>query len=274
VMDYGLYYMCVIIGSDEFVKPIIIIQARMGSKRMPGKVMKPILGRPMLWHIVNRIRLVSGIKDVVIATTNLPGDEPIRIFCKESGINFFAGSESDVLDRFYQAAVKYAADPIIRITGDCPLVDPGIVKKLLELYETNRYDHVGVACGAGADALTCGKYPDGLDAECFSFAALQYAWQEAKAMLDREHVTSYIWSNKQLFKCGSLNSKNDYSHYRLTVDYEEDFTLITRIYEALFRKEKAFVFTDVIKYLASNPALSKINNFHNNINTAMKFSNR
>lgn len=238
---------------------VAIIQARMGSTRLPGKVLKPILGRPMLWHIVQRVRWVTGVVEVVVATSDQPGDNPIQRFCREYGIASFAGSENDVLDRFYHTAVKYEGDPLIRITGDCPFVDPGVVGRLLELYGTGRYDHVGVATGAGAIFLDGGRFPDGLDAECFSFAVLERAWRGATEPSDREHVTPYMWRAPGQFRVGTLKSEKDYSHLRWTVDNESDFQLVSQAYEALYQEDKPFLMADILRYLASHPELAEIN---------------
>jgi spore coat polysaccharide biosynthesis protein SpsF len=231
----------------------------MGSTRLPGKVLRPILGRPMLWHIVNRVGRAPGISKVVVATSSLAKDAPIREFCQKEGINHFAGSESDVLDRYYQAAVLFKADPIIRITGDCPLVDPQVVGKLLVFYESGGYDHVGVATGAGAVFLDGGRYPNGLDAECFSFRALEKAYNEATLPTDREHVTPYIWRNPSLFKLGVMKSKIDYSHLRFSVDYEADFELISQIYGALYNDNEPFLLDDVIRFISTHPKLADMN---------------
>jgi len=241
------------------MRPVAIIQARMGSSRMPGKVLRPICGRPMLWHIVQRLRFMTVILETVVATSDRPGDEPIRCFCREQGIPFFAGSEEDVLDRFYQAARTFEGDPLIRVTGDCPFVDPDLVGRLLEYYETGKYDHAGIATGAGAVFLNSGRFPDGLDAECFSFALLERAWREATDKGDREHVTPYIWRNKELFHCGQLTSALDFSHLRWTVDNEEDFLLVSEIYQALYREDAPFLMTDVLAYLERHPELTASN---------------
>ncbi len=238
---------------------IAIVQARLGSTRLPGKVLKPILGRPMLWHIAERLRSVSDIKHVVVATSDQSGDEPIRRFCYEEGIAFFAGSENDVLDRFYQAATRYKGEPVIRVTGDCPFADPEVIKRLLALYHTGHYDYVGVATGAGAIFSNSGRFPDGLDAECFSLGALELAWREATHPLDREHVTPYIWRNKHIFRCGILTSKEDYSQLRWTVDNHADFQLVSRIYEALYNDSKPFLMSDILNYLSDHSELMALN---------------
>ncbi len=241
------------------MKPVAIIQARMGSTRLPGKVLKPILGRPMLWHIVHRLRFVHGLQNVVVATSDMPQDEPIRQFCHAANISCFSGSESDVLDRFYQAARQFQGDPLIRITGDCPFVDPKIITELLNLYQKSGADHAGVATGAGAIHLEGGRFPDGLDAECIRFSALEKAWREATAASDREHVTPYIWRNKKMFRCVVLKGQDDYSHLRWTVDNESDFQLVTKVYEHLFRDEKPFLMEDILRFLDRHPEIADLN---------------
>lgn len=238
---------------------IAIIQARMGSTRLPGKVLLEILGTPMLGHIVERVSLAPGVAGVVVATSDQPADAPIRAFCRERSIVFFAGSEQDVLDRFYRAAADNSADPVIRITGDCPFADPGVIGRLLALYGSGGYDHVGVATGAGAIFLEGGRFPDGLDAECFSFAALKRAWREATLPADREHVTPYIWRNKDLFRCGNLLADGDFSSMRWTVDNSADFEFATGVYAGLYRPGKPFCMTEVLDYVLAHPELAELN---------------
>lgn len=241
------------------MKSLAIIQARMGSTRLPGKVLRPIMGKPMLWHIVNRLRYVQGLHGVVVATSDAPSDYTIIQFCKDNNIACFAGSENDVLDRFYQAALIHKGDPLLRITGDCPFVDPGLIVKLLQLFGAGQYDHVGIATGAGAIYLDGCRFPDGLDAECFSFIALEKAWHEAKKQSDREHVTPYIWRNQEIFRLGKLKSEKDYANLRWTVDNEEDFALVSSVYEALYRDEMPFLMADILRYFNEHPELVKTN---------------
>ncbi len=241
------------------MNPVAIIQARMGSTRLPGKVLRPLLGQPTLWHIVQRVRQVPGLRQVVVATSDQSGDEPIRRFCQEAGVACFAGSEHDVLDRFYQAAVACSGDPLLRITGDCPFADPQIIGRLLAMYQSGQYDHVGVATGAGAVFLDGGRFPDGLDAECFSFVALARAWQEAVSPSDHEHVTPYLWRQPNLFRLGLLKSEIDYSRLRWTVDNEVDFHLVAVVYQALYREDVAFLMDDILAYLQANPDLAAMN---------------
>ncbi len=231
----------------------------MGSTRLPGKVLRTLAGRPMLARIIDRLRACPAIANVVVATSDRDGDEAIRQLCAAQQIDCFAGSEHDVLDRFYQAAVMFHGDPLIRVTADCPLVDPGLVTKLIALFQAGGYDYVGVATGAGALFLGPARYPDGLDAECFTLAALERSRREATSLPDREHVTPYIWRHRDLFRCGELTSPVDYSRLRWTVDNEADFELIAQIYGALDRQGRAFGMEDVLRYLAAHPEIAATN---------------
>lgn len=234
----------------------------MSSTRLPGKVLKPILGKPMLLHIVERVRKVKGVNDVVIATLHKKTDDVIRKLCKVNRIECFSGSESDVLDRFYRAAKKYHADVVLRITGDCPLVDPNLMNRALTLFlESGQYDHLGVATGAGTanQEFDGSCYPDGLDTEIFSFSTLEAAWREAKDPLEREHVTPFIWKRPERFRVGSYKSDIDYSGMRWTVDNQEDLELIEAIYGNLYPKKPDFGLEDVLDFLQRNPDLLKKN---------------
>jgi spore coat polysaccharide biosynthesis protein SpsF len=242
------------------MRPVAIIQARMASTRLPGKVLRPIIGHPMLWHVARRLKWVTEIREVVVATSDQSSDEPIRVFCRENQMACFAGSEQDVLDRFYQAALEHSADPVLRITADCPFVDPEIVSHLLKTYQAGQYDHFGVATGAGAIFEKNGRFPDGLDAECIRFSALTRAWKEAVETTDREHVTPYLWRVPGRFRAGSLkNEGRDLSHIRWTVDTEEDFRLVTLVYEALYREDRPFLMEDILSFVSTHPDLGEIN---------------
>jgi len=241
------------------MKTVAIIQARMGSNRLPGKVLKPILGRPMLWHVVRRVRAAPSISEVIVAVPNDPANEVLLRFCADNKITLFAGSETDVLDRYYRAAQQFEADPIVRVTADCPMADPQLIERLIQMYKSGAYDHIGVASGAGAERLGKGRFPDGLDAECFGFSALARAWHEATDPRDREHVTRYMWNNKQIFHCGELTADLVYPKLRLTVDHPEDFELVTKIYESLYSERRPFLLSDVMKFLQENPGLLNLN---------------
>lgn len=240
------------------LRTVAIIQARMSSSRLPGKVLKTILGKPMLGYIVERLVWVKQIDEIVVATSREASDQPICTFCRENKIACYRGDLNDVLGRFYQTAQEYKADTVIRVTGDCPCVDPELVTQLINLFQREKYDHIGIATGAGA-IFDEARFPNGLDAECFRYESLEKAWQEAAEPADREHVTPYIWRNKDVFKCGSLKPEKDYSHIRLSVDHQEDFELVSKIYEALYKPEKPFVMQDIINYLGANSELLNLN---------------
>jgi spore coat polysaccharide biosynthesis protein SpsF len=231
----------------------------MGSNRLPGKVLMPILGRPMLWHIVQRVRAVRSIDEVVVAIPDCPADEELRSFCATNNVPSFSGGELDVLDRFYCAARKYRADPVLRITADCPLVDPELIGKLISMYSSGRHDYAAVSAGADASRLEGGCFPDGMDAECFSFASLERAWKEAQDPRDREHVTRFIWRRKGLFRCTKLLADVEYPPLRLTVDYAQDLEVVSKIYEKLFRDGDVFHLADVVDLLGREPEIMKPN---------------
>lgn len=213
----------------------------------------------MLWHVVRRVRAAPSIAEVIVAVPDDPANEVLRRFCADNEIAFFAGSETDVLDRYYRAAQQFEADPVLRVTADCPMADPQLIERLIQTYKSGGYDHIGVAAGAGAERIAKGRFPDGLDAECFGFAALARAWHEATDPRDREHVTRYMWNNKKIFHCGELTADLVYPKLRLTVDHPEDFELVTKIYESLYSERRPFLLSDVMKFLEKNPGLLDLN---------------
>ncbi len=233
----------------------------MGSSRLPGKVLMPILGKPMLWHLVKRLEQVSEISGIVIATSDKEQDNRIREFSLSQDFNVFCGDEDDVLDRFYQAVKNTEADDVIRITGDCPLVDPGTVSDLIALFRTQQLDFCGVATGAGVAAEEgIKRYPDGLDAEIMRIEVLEQAWTKARKPFEREHVTPFIWKQPERFKLGTLYAPDrDYSDYRWTVDNQEDFELISWIYEELYPVDNTFGLTDVVNLVDRFPEMMEKN---------------
>lgn len=213
----------------------VIVQARMGSTRLPGKVLKKVCGKHLLELQNERIQMVPGIDRIVIATTMAAGDDEIVRLCSKNGIECFRGSENDVLDRYYQAAISLGCKPedtILRITADCPLIDPQVVASVLKLY-----DKAGVDYASNTDPPT---YPDGLDVEVFSFAVLARTWQEAVLPSEREHVTPYIRKHPEFFIRVNLENDIDLSNLRWSVDEPEDFQLLRLIYENLYSRKKIF----------------------------------
>ena len=174
-------------------KVLAIIQARMGSTRFPGKVMTDLAGRPLLDHVVKRAQQAHMLTLVRVATSDCPADDIIAQFCKEEEIPYFRGSEEDVLDRFYHAAEHFSADVIVRLTADCPLLDPEIIDRVVKFFQSGEYDYV-------SNTRIEPTYPDGLDTEVFRYSALERAWREACLRSEREHVTPYIWKQPTLFR--------------------------------------------------------------------------
>ena len=238
-------------------KIVAIIQARMGSSRLPGKVLMPIMNKPVLWHIHHRLSCVEKIDGVHVATSYLKRDDVIADFCKENDIKCFRGNEADVLDRFYKAATEAEADYLIRVTGDCPLVDPALIGQLIDYFFEKKLHYCGVATGAGvATEDFYGRFPDGLDAEIFRFSALEKAWKEADGLLYREHVTPYIWKHPKKFKNGVLRSNGkDYSELRWTMDNHEDYEVIQSVYENLYPGKPGFDMNDVLDLMAQQPQI-------------------
>jgi spore coat polysaccharide biosynthesis protein SpsF (cytidylyltransferase family) len=232
-------------------KVIAIIQARMGASRLPGKVLAEIVGRPMLWHVVERTRQAQSVDGVIVATSDEAPDDAITSFCASAGIEHFRGSEADVLDRYYQAARKVGADVVVRITADCPLIDGGVVDGVVELFARAGADY--------ASNVNPPTFPDGLDVEVFSFAALETTWKEASKKYQREHTTSYITENPDAFRLANLTHPRDLSGWRLTVDEAEDLQLVRRVFEALYDADRLFSFEQVVAYLDRHPDLLEIN---------------
>ncbi len=244
------------------MRPVAIIQARMGSTRLPGKVLLPLAGKPALWHVVDRLRQVDSIAEVVVATSDEPGDNAIREFCAEHGVQVFSGSESDVLDRYYWAALQFEADPVVRVTGDCPLVDPDAIAALLEIYRDSEYDHLGIVAGGGAASLGVAGFPDGLGVACVRRSAIDRAWLEATDSEDREHVTSYIWRRADEFRIGYVVPPIDLSALRWTVDHPEDYEFIAAVYDSLYSEEHRPSVIEVVQFSVDSEAASSPNATH------------
>jgi spore coat polysaccharide biosynthesis protein SpsF len=239
----------------------VILQARMGSTRLPKKVLKDIVGKPMLWHIINRIKKAKSISQIVIATTTKEKDKPIVKLALENGVNVFLGNEDDVLDRYYKAALTFKADIIVRITGDCPLIDPEVIDSAVNYYCSNSFDYVSTARSLNKQEHkhSLRVYPDGLDVEVFSFAALQKAWKHARLTSEREHVTPYIWKRHDAFRIGIIECDQNLSEMRWTVDNPKDLVFIRAIYEKLYNEKSIFKMKDVLSLLKAYPELAEIN---------------
>lgn len=233
------------------IKVVAIIQARMGSTRLPGKVLKDLVGQPVLARVVNRTYQAESLDDVVVATTTQPADDIIVDLCQKRGWHFLRGSEKDVLDRYYQAASAFKADIIVRITSDCPLIEPEIIDRVVNEF-LSYYPQVEYLSNT-----LIRTFPRGLDVEVVSFDALKKAWQEDDNPAWREHVTPYIWRHPEKFKIRDVANDRDYSYMRWTVDTIEDLTLVRKIYD--YFKNDTFSWRGVLHLLAMYPEWLQIN---------------
>ena len=232
---------------------IAIIQVRMGSTRLPGKALKEILGKPMLWHLINRVKEAKLVGKVVIATTRNKEDKVIINFAKENGIDYYAGSENDIVDRSYMSAKKIGAEAIVRITGDCPLIEPQIIDKAVEYYLKNK-DRIDYVSNVHPPT-----YPDGLDVEIYPFKTLERMWREIKDPFSREWIYTYIVENPDKFRIANIENETDLSGMRWTVDYKEDLDFVREIYKMLYEHDRVFHMEAILELLRQNPILLEIN---------------
>lgn len=227
-----------------------IIQARMPSTRLPGKVLKEVMGKPLLGYLIERLGFCRHLDEIIIATTLNEEDEPIVLFAESSGVRLYRGSEHDVLDRFYQAARKFAVEHILHITGDCPLIDPQVCDHVVEVFLSSKVDVVH----------TGPTYSEGVDSVALSFRALERAWREATLRSEREHITLYLYNHPDLFKKVTLVNETDDSKYRFTVDEREDLFVVEKVLKALYREgSRPFTMRDVKEFLDANPDIYRLN---------------
>lgn len=230
-----------------------VVQARTGSTRLPNKVMRPVLGKPLLHHLILRLRASRCVDRIIIATTREPEDAPIAALAEDLGVMCTRGSAADVLDRYHQAAREHGLDHIVRVCGDCPLIDPVVLDRVVDRY-LERLPNVDYVSNTLAPT-----YPDGLDVEVFSFELLATLHRLADKAYQREHVCTYMMENRHLFRCENVANDEDLAHHRWTVDNEEDFELIRRIIEALYPVKPLFLMTDILAFLAGHPELTELN---------------
>jgi spore coat polysaccharide biosynthesis protein SpsF len=233
---------------------LAILQARMSSTRLPGKVLRPVLGVPMLARQIERLQRAQRIDKLILATSRDASDDAIEACCRELGIDCYRGSLDDVLDRFVQAARPFAPEHVVRLTADCPLTDPALIDQLIALHLAQAADYSTNANPA--------SFPDGLDAEVIRFAVLEQAWREAQQGSEREHVTLYIVNRRAQFQVEVLSSAVDLSALRWTVDEPDDLELVEKIYAALYAQKPQFDMHDVLRLLDAQPELRTWNTTH------------
>jgi len=230
----------------------VIIQARMGSTRLPGKVMKTIFGKPLIALMLERVKLCRSVEAVVVAIPDTPENDALATLCASCGVHVFRGSENDVLSRYYLAAKRFSIDPVIRLTSDCPLIDPALVDHAVSLYQKDDYDYFTNAIER--------TYPDGQDIEIISFRALEDAYKNATDAHDREHVTTYIGVRDKEFRHGNFRYKKDLSRLRWTVDYPADFDFVEAVFMELYpSKGISFSMEDVLALLERKPEIGMMN---------------
>ena len=224
------------------MRTVAAIQVRLGSTRLPGKVLKEISNRPILGHLVRRLRKCRNLDDIVVSTSLLPENDPIALFCEQEGLHCYRGSEEDVLGRMLECLQAANANTGVVVFGDCPLIDPGLVDDTIKIFKETDADFTNVQPPF---------FPDGLDVSVFSFNALEITWKLATTKYDREHVDSFIMTRRQ-FKKTKLKSEGDYSGARWTLDVPEDYEVISSIIEH-FSPSLDFTWKDILELYKSHP---------------------
>ena len=229
---------------------VAIIQARFNSSRLNGKVLADIDGKPLVERVVRRVKQVDEIDKIVVATSISASDNPLEEWCKSKKINFFRGSESNVLERFYECAKAFDANIIVRITSDDPFKDPVIISQAVNLLIKNNYDYVSNTLNP--------TYPEGIDVEVFRFEALEVAFNNAILSSEFEHVTPYIWKDSIKFSLFNFEYTDNLSYLRWTIDYPEDLEFTRAVYIKMRNKAGIFLMKDILNLLKKYPELTKI----------------
>lgn len=228
-----------------------IIQARTGSTRLPNKVFKKLSGKPLIWHVVNRLKFSNKIEKIVLATTNNENDDILEKWAIDNDITCYRGSENDVLDRYYCAALKFNVDPIVRITADDPFKDPQIIDDVINLFEKGKLDF--------AYNNNPPTFPEGLDTEVFSFDALCKASKNSIDPFEREHVTQYFYRNPSIFSQACLKNQTDLSYLRWTIDTQQDWDMAEIVYNKLYPTIEIFSMSDILELISKEPYIAEIN---------------
>ena len=227
------------------------LQARMSSSRLPGKVLKPLAGEPALARQLERVQRAQHLEQVVVLTSDQTSDDPIEALCEGLGVNCFRGSLPDVLARYAGALQAYPAEHVVRLTGDCPLADWHVIDEVVAAHLQGDFDY-------STNTLER-RHPQGLDVEVVRASCLVQAAQISQDPYEREHVMPHFYRQPERFKLGSVIGAADLSHHRWTLDYPQDYTFISAVYERLYARKPDFGTEDILRLLAKEPALSKIN---------------
>lgn len=234
------------------MKIVAVIQARMGSTRLPGKVLLPLEDRSVLEWVITRVSASSLVDDVVVATTISPDDLEIVKLCATIGVRVYCGSEDNVLDRYYQAGRLLTADHVLRITADCPLIDPKVIDDVVSTHLESDADFT-------CNTITV-SYPDGLDTEIFKFKALKDSWEGATLKTEFEHVTPFVKSRPEMYRLINISYKEDLSNKRWTLDNAEDYEFLKIVFNNVYYGNPLFNMQDILTFLDKNPDLEKLNN--------------
>ncbi len=228
---------------------LCVVQARVSSRRLPGKVLKPLLGKPMILHELERVRRSKFIDKIVLATSQDKSDDALAAVVITNGVELYRGSLEDVLDRYYQCAKLYQPEHVVRITGDCPVIDWRLVDTVIKTHLEEKNDYTSTSL----------EYPDGLDTEVMTFDALKQAWKKAGRISEREHVTLYIRDHVDEFRCGQVICPQNLNRMRWTVDEPKDFEFIQQVYASLYPVNVDFTMEDILNLMNKVPDLQLIN---------------
>jgi spore coat polysaccharide biosynthesis protein SpsF len=235
---------------EPAMRTVCIIQARMSSTRLPGKVLLPLVGRAVLSHLLERLSYCTTLSEVVVATSDDASDDVLAQWCLDQGVQVFRGSLNDVLDRYYQCALSHQAQAVVRITADCPALDPALVDDVVGGFQAGAYDLFYLG----------GEFPDGLDCAVFSFSALQRAWREARLPSEREHVGPYVVNHPEWFRIGHLEKFKGLAHHRWTLDEPRDLVFLQSVFERLQQPTgRPFLTQDLLGLLDREPELMQAN---------------
>ena len=236
-----------------------IIQARMGSDRLLGKVLKEIEDKPMIWHVIERLSYCKKLDDIILAIPDTKENDILEKFSQENKLKYFRGDEEDVLSRYYGAAKKFKIDVIVRITADCPLIDPVIADRVIEKHLSSKADFTANFLEGEKGTSIRRSFPRGLEVEVFNFKTLERVHQEAKKAYQREHVDPYIFEHPEIFSLATIENQEDISYFRWTVDEKEDIELARKIYRKLYEKNNIFLMQDILNLFKKYPELKGVN---------------
>ncbi len=246
------------------MKLLVVVQARTGSSRLPNKILMPLAGKPLLQRQVERIQAATAPFELIVATTTDQSDDPVRDLCKTIGVKCFSGHPTDLLDRHYQAAVQEKADAVVKIPSDCPLIDPDVIDRVLNMFLLV-HQHIDFVSN-----LHPPTYPDGNDVEVMPMNILETAWREAKKDFEREHTTPFIWEQPERFRLMNVawEAGLNYSmSHRFTIDYQEDYEFVKKVYDELWTPAKPlFTLNDTLKLLEAKPEIFALNQKYAGVN--------